>query len=68
MVVVLDTTCFVSGIYWRTEAHRVLQAFANGRIVLAVTQSILHEYARVAVAVRAEEGLGRRGGPDHRAA
>lgn len=57
MVVVLDTTSFVSGIFWRTEAHQVLQAFANGRIVLAVMQSILREYARVAVAVRTEEGL-----------
>jgi putative PIN family toxin of toxin-antitoxin system len=57
MVVVLDTTSFVSGIFWKTEAHQVLQAFANGRIVLAVTNSILREYARVAVAVRAEEGL-----------
>ena len=57
MVVVLDTASFVSGIFWRTEAHQVLQAFANGRIVLAVTQSILREYARVALAVRKEEGL-----------
>ena len=37
MVVVPDTTSFVSGIFWRTETHQVLQAFANGRIVLAVT-------------------------------
>src|SRR5438874_774428 len=57
MVVVLDTTSFVSGIFWRTESHQVLQAFADGRIVLAVTQPILREYARVAVAVRKEEGL-----------
>ena len=57
MVVVLDTTSFVSGIYWRTDAHRVLQAFASGRILLAVTQPILREYARVAAAVREEEGL-----------
>ncbi|MCI0541651.1 MAG: putative toxin-antitoxin system toxin component, PIN family [Verrucomicrobiales bacterium] len=57
MVVVLDTTSFVSGIFWRTEAHQVLQAFANGRIVLAVTQSILREYARVTLAVCEEEGL-----------
>ena len=57
MVVVLDTACFVSGIYWRTEAHRILQAFADGRFVLAVTPAILHEYARVAVSVREQEGL-----------
>src|SRR5437762_2890249 len=57
MVVVLDTTIFVSGIFWRTEEHRVLQEFANGRIVLAVTQPILREYARVAASVREEEGL-----------
>ncbi|MCI0534929.1 MAG: putative toxin-antitoxin system toxin component, PIN family [Verrucomicrobiales bacterium] len=57
MVVVLDTASFVSGILWRTETHQVLQSFANGRIVLAVTQSILREYARVALAVRKEERL-----------
>ncbi len=57
MVVVLDTSSFVSGDFWRTEAHRVLRAFAEGRILLAFTPAILEEYRETACRVRAEENL-----------
>jgi hypothetical protein len=43
MVVVADTASFVSGVFWRTEAHRVLRAFAEGRILPAYSREILHD-------------------------
>jgi putative PIN family toxin of toxin-antitoxin system len=57
VVVVLDTAGFISGMFWRTEAHEVLRAFAEGRISLAYSRVILDEYAETAQAVRAEERL-----------
>lgn len=57
MVVVLDTASFVSGVFWRTEAHRVLRAFAEGRILLAYTAEILREYGETAATLRKEEDL-----------
>ena len=43
MVVVVDTASFVSGVFWRAEAHRALRAFAEGRILLAFSRAILED-------------------------
>ena len=57
MIIVLDTTSFVSGVFWRTEAHQVLRAFSEGRLLLAYSQEVYKEYAMTVGEVRVEEEL-----------
>jgi len=57
MVIVIDTSSFVSGVFWRSEAHQVLRAFAEGRVLVAYSQAILTEYGATARTLRVEEEL-----------
>jgi putative PIN family toxin of toxin-antitoxin system len=45
--VVLDTNVFVSGVFFSGPPHRILQAWENGEIQLALSPEILEEYSRV---------------------
>ena len=47
MRVVLDTNILVSGIFFGGPPFRILQAWRDGKVRLAVTESILEEYGRV---------------------
>ena len=57
MNVVIDTGVIVAAIFWRNEPRRCLAAFARRRFQLYVTDSILEEYERVALKLKAEECL-----------
>ena len=45
--VVIDTNVFVSGIFFSGPPYRILKAWHDGRIRIAVTEEILEEYCRV---------------------
>jgi uncharacterized protein len=45
--IVLDTNVFVSGIFFSGPSSRILEAWRDGRIELAVSPDILDEYLRV---------------------
>lgn len=45
--VVIDTNVFVSGIFFSGPPYRILKAWHDGRIKIAVTEDILEEYRRV---------------------
>lgn len=47
MRIVLDTNVFVSGIFFSGPPSRILDAWRDGRIELAVSPDILDEYQRV---------------------
>ena len=47
MKIVLDTNVFISGIFWTGAPHRVLTLWAQNKVTLLVTKSILSEYLRV---------------------
>lgn len=47
MRVVLDTNILVSGIFFGGPPFRILEAWRDGKVRLAVTESILEEYGRV---------------------
>jgi putative PIN family toxin of toxin-antitoxin system len=49
MKVVLDTNVLISGIFFSGPPHRILQAWRNGKVQLAVCLEILAEYRQVAV-------------------
>ena len=57
MNVVLDTGVVVAAIFWQNEPRHCLAAFARRRFRLVVTDSILDEYERVALELKAEENL-----------
>ena len=57
MMAVLDTGVVVAGIYWRSEPHRCLVAFARRNFSLALTEPVFDEYVRVAWRLRRDEGL-----------
>jgi len=46
--VILDTNVFISGIFFSGPPYRILQAWRDGLIKLALTGKILEEYRRVA--------------------
>ena len=48
MKVILDTNVFISGIFFSGPPYRILQAWRDGLIKLALTGKILEEYRRVA--------------------
>jgi len=45
--IVLDTNVFVSGVFFSGPPYRILEAWRDGRIELAVSPDILNEYQRV---------------------
>jgi uncharacterized protein len=45
--IVLDTNVFVSGIFFSGPPSRILEAWRDGRIELAISPDILNEYQRV---------------------
>jgi putative PIN family toxin of toxin-antitoxin system len=45
--VVIDTNVFVSGIFFSGPPYRILNAWQDGRIKIAVTEEIIEEYRRV---------------------
>jgi uncharacterized protein len=45
--IVLDTNVFVSGIFFSGPPSRILEAWRDGRIQLAISPDILTEYQRV---------------------
>lgn len=45
--VVIDTNVFVSGIFFSGPPYRILKAWQDDRIRIAVTEEILEEYRRV---------------------
>lgn len=46
MKVVIDTNVFVSGVFFQGPSSRILKAWWNGTLQLAVSQEILAEYER----------------------
>ena len=51
MRVVLDTNVFISGIFFSGPPSRILKAWANQSFQIVLSQQILDEYQRVAVAL-----------------
>jgi putative PIN family toxin of toxin-antitoxin system len=49
MKIVLDTNVLMSGIFFSGPPYRILQAWRDGKIQLAVCLEILAEYQRVAI-------------------
>jgi uncharacterized protein len=45
--IVLDTNVFVSGIFFSGPPSRILEAWRDGRVQLAISPDILSEYQRV---------------------
>ncbi len=45
--VVIDTNVFVSGIFFSGPPYRILKAWQNDKIQIAVSEEILEEYRRV---------------------
>jgi putative PIN family toxin of toxin-antitoxin system len=45
--IVLDTNVFVSGIFFSGPLSRILEAWRDGRVQLAISPDILSEYKRV---------------------
>lgn len=45
--VVIDTNVFVSGIFFSGPPYRILKAWQDDRIKIAVTEEIIEEYRRV---------------------
>ncbi|MBI4618419.1 MAG: putative toxin-antitoxin system toxin component, PIN family [Planctomycetes bacterium] len=48
MKIVLDTNVFVSGVFWSGPPFRILQAWKERRVELALSPAIFDEYERVA--------------------
>jgi len=48
MKIVLDTNVLISGIFFSGLPHRILNAWQQGKIKIALSQEILREYQRVA--------------------
>jgi uncharacterized protein len=46
-IVVVDTNVFVSGIFFSGPPYRILKAWQDDRIQIAVTEEIIEEYRRV---------------------
>lgn len=44
---VIDTNVFVSGIFFASPPSRILRAWADGQIQIAVSEEIIKEYKRV---------------------
>lgn len=53
MKIILDTNVFVSGIFWSGPPRRILDAWADGDLGLAVSPAIIDEYDRVIAEVGA---------------
>jgi putative PIN family toxin of toxin-antitoxin system len=49
--VVLDTNVFVSGVFFTGPPFRILEAWRDGKVQLAVSEEILDEYQRVGEAL-----------------
>lgn len=47
MRIVLDTNVFISGIFFSGPPSRILEAWRDGRVQLAISPEILGEYQRV---------------------
>ncbi len=47
MKIVLDTNVFVSGVFFSGPPYRILKAWRDGQLQLAVSREILEEYQRV---------------------
>jgi putative PIN family toxin of toxin-antitoxin system len=45
--IILDTNVFVSGVFFTGPPYRILEAWRDGRLQLAVSREILEEYQRV---------------------
>jgi uncharacterized protein len=55
--VVFDTGVFVSGVFWRHEAHLCLNAWLRGLVTPVVSPEIHDEYERVLSEVRSEQNF-----------
>ena len=49
MKIILDTNVFVSGVFFTGPPARILEAWRDGRVSVAVSAGILEEYRRVGV-------------------
>lgn len=58
MKIVLDTNVLMSGIFFRGNPNRILEAWREDRLQLVVSAEILAEYAEVAERLAAEFGVG----------
>ena len=47
MRIILDTNVFISGVFFNGPPYKILEAWRDGRLVLAVSPDILEEYYRV---------------------
>ena len=47
MKIILDTNVFVSGVFFSGPPFRILEAWRDGKVQLAVSPEILEEYRRV---------------------
>lgn len=47
MRIVLDTNVFVSGVFFSGPPSRILKAWRDGKLQLAISPEILDEYQRV---------------------
>jgi putative PIN family toxin of toxin-antitoxin system len=45
--IILDTNVFVSGVFWSGPPHKILEAWASGKISLVLSLEILEEYQRI---------------------
>ncbi|MFA7486160.1 MAG: putative toxin-antitoxin system toxin component, PIN family, partial [Phycisphaerae bacterium] len=45
--VILDTNVFVSGIFFTGPPYKIIRAWQDNRIQIAVTEEIIEEYIRV---------------------
>jgi predicted nucleic acid-binding protein len=57
VLAVIDTGVFVSGVFWRSEPHKVFCAWKAGILTPVISEPILDEYERVLKEVKQEEGM-----------
>ena len=48
MKIVLDTSVFISGVFFSGPPYRILEAWKSKRVKLVISPSVLEEYRRVA--------------------
>ncbi len=55
--VVIDTGVFVAGVFWRTEAHRCVNAWLRGVVALGMSAAIYQEYERTLRKIQTRYGF-----------
>ena len=57
MTAVFDTSTIISGVFWRNESYRCLEALARRRYTLAISAEIFSEYVEKTYEVKDHEGF-----------